>query len=152
MRSTPSRYVWSIPIVFDISQEDVARLGVGRGDSVLLTYQDQPLAVLDVEEIFPYDMEFLARQVYGATDTAHPGVQRTYAYQDRFIGGPVTLVNPPVINPPFDRFWRTPRQLRRALAERGWSRVVAHQSRNVPHSGHEWLMKGAWLAAQAHAY
>jgi sulfate adenylyltransferase len=127
----------------------VARLGVGPGDSLLLTYQDQPLAVLDVEEIFPYDMEFLARQVYGATDTAHPGVERTYAYRDRFIGGPVTLVNPPVINPPFDRFWRTPRQLRQALAEQGWGRVVAHQTRNVPHSGHEWLMKGAWLAAQA---
>ena len=27
--------------------------------------------------------------------------------------------------------------------------MVAHQSRNVPHSGHEWLMKGAWFAAEA---
>jgi len=144
-----SGYVWSIPIVFDISQEELHSLGTRPGDSLLLTYQGEPLAVLDVGEIFTLDKEFLARQVYGTTDPAHPGVQRTYAYQDRFVGGPVTLVNPPVINPPFDRFWHTPRQLRQALAERGWNRAVAHQTRNVPHSGHEWLMKGAFLAAQA---
>jgi sulfate adenylyltransferase len=144
-----SGYVWSIPIVFDISHGELDGLGTKPGDSLLLTYQGEPLAVLDVEEIFTVDRESLARQVYGTTDSAHPGVQRTYAYHDRFVGGPVTLVNPPVINPPFDRFWHTPRQLRQALAERGWNRVVAHQTRNVPHSGHEWLMKGAFLAAEA---
>ena len=144
-----SGYIWSIPIVFDLPEATVAQLGLKSGDSVLLTYQQQPLAVLEVGEIYSYDKEFLARQVYGATDEAHPGVQRTYAYQDRFVSGKVTLVNPPTINPPFDRYWQTPRQLRRTLAERGWDQVVAHQSRNVPHAGHEWLMKGAWLASGA---
>ena len=144
-----SGYVWSIPIVFDMAEVELAALGVSPGDSLLLTYQEQPLATLDIEAIYAYDKAFLAQQVYGTTDETHPGVSRTYAYQDRFVAGPITLVNVPVINPPFDRFWQTPRQLRQALADLGWSRVVAHQSRNVPHAGHEWLMKGAWLAAQA---
>ena len=144
-----SGYVWSIPIVCDVSTEELDSLGVGPGDSLLLTSQDQPLAVLEVQEIYSYDKERLAQQVYGTTDMAHPGVQRTQAYQDRFIAGPITLVNPPVINPPFDQFWHTPRQLRQTMADMGWKRTVAHQSRNVPHSGHEWLMKGAWLAAGA---
>ena len=144
-----SGYVWSVPIVFDISQEELTHLGVKAGGSLLLTYQQEPLAVLEAQEIFSYDKELLARQVYGTDDLAHPGVFRTNAYQDRFIGGPVTLVNPPIINPPFDRFWWTPSQLRQALAQRTWNRVVAHQTRNVPHSGHEWMIKGAWLAAQA---
>ena len=142
-------YVWSIPIVLDLAGEEVARLGLKPGHTVLLTYQEQPLATLAVEEIYAYDKEFLARQIYGTAEEAHPGVQRTYGYQDRFVAGPVTLINPPAVNPPFDRFWQTPRQLRQTLADRGWSRVVAHQSRNVPHAGHEWLMKGAWLAAGA---
>ncbi len=142
-------YVWSIPIVLDLAGEEVARLGLKPGHTVLLTYQEQPLATLEVEEIYAYDKEFLARQIYGTAEEAHPGVQRTYGYQDRFVAGPVTLINPPAVNPPFDRFWQTPRQLRQTLADRGWSRVVAHQSRNVPHAGHEWLMKGAWLAAGA---
>ena len=144
-----SGYIWSIPILFDLAEAEVAALGLKAGQQVLLTYQEQPLATLEVAEIYSYDKEFLARQVYGTADEAHPGVQRTYAYQDKFVAGPVTLVNPPVINPPFDRFWQTPRQLRQTLADRDWQRVVAHQSRNVPHAGHEWLMKGAWLAAEA---
>ena len=146
-----SGYVWSIPIVFDLAETEVAQLGLKPGDTVLLTYQEQPLATLDVTEIYSYDKQFLAQQVYGTTDEAHPGVQRTYNYQDKFVAGAVTLINPPTVNPPFDRFWQTPRQLRQTLADRGWSRVVAHQSRNVPHAGHEWLMKGAWLAAEADA-
>ncbi len=144
-----SGYVWPIPILFDLSAAQLEGLGISAGDSVLLTYQGQPLAALEVEEIYDYDREYLCRQVYGTTDDAHPGVQRTRAYQDRFVAGPVTLVNPPVINPPFDQFWKTPRQLRQTWNDLGWSRVVAHQSRNVPHSGHEWLMKGAYLAAEA---
>ncbi len=147
--SLASGYVWSIPIVFDLSAEEVSQRGLQPGDTVLLTYQGQPLATLEVDEIYSYDREFLASKVYGTSDEAHPGVQRTLAYQDRFLSGPVTLVNPPVINPPFDRYWQTPRQLRRNLEEQGWNRVVAHQSRNVPHAGHEWLMKGAWFASEA---
>ena len=146
-----SGYIWSIPVVFDLSDAEVAELGIGAGDTALLIYQGQPLATLDVEEIYSYDKAFLAEQVYGTNDAAHPGVQRTYAYQDNFVGGKVTLVNPPTINPPFDRYWQTPRQLRQALADRSWQRVVAHQTRNVPHAGHEWLMKGAWFESEADA-
>ena len=144
-----SGYIWSMPIVFDLSQETLDRLGVKPGDTLLLTYQQQPLAVLEVTEIYTYDRELLARQIYGTTDPAHPGVARTAAYQDRFLAGPLTLVNPPRVNPPFDRFWLTPRQLRQEFAQRGWSTVAAFQTRNVPHAGHEWMMKGAWLAASA---
>ena len=144
-----SGYVWSIPILFDMDAAELEEQGIAEGDTVLLTYQGRPLATLEVQEIFEYDREFLCRQVYGTTDPAHPGVQRTMAYGDRFLGGPVTLVNPPSVNPPFDRFWQTPRQVREKLSRLGWSRVVAHQSRNVPHSGHEWMMKGAYLAAEA---
>ena len=146
-----SGYVWSIPIVFDMSSEEVHDLGLKEGDSLLLTHQGQPLATLDVEEIYSYDKERMARQVYGTADEAHPGVARTYAYKDKFLGGKVTLVNPPQIRPPFDRFWYTPKDLRQALQDKEWSRIAAHQSRNVPHAGHEWLMKGAWFSAGADA-
>jgi sulfate adenylyltransferase len=132
-----SGYIWSMPIVFDLSQEELERLGIKPGGALLLTYQQQPLAVLEVQEIYSYDKAFLARQVYGTADRAHPGVTRTSALQDRFLAGPITPVNPPRINPPFDRFWLTPRQLRQEFAQRGWTTVAAFQTRNVPHAGHE---------------
>ena len=141
--------VWPIPIVMDVDAGELARLGVRPGDTALLTYQGNPLATLDVSEIFEADLAALAERVYGASDPAHPGVQRTLDYADRLVAGDVTLVCEPVINPPFDRFWRTPRQLRSELTEIGWARVVAHQTRNVPHSGHEYLMKGAFMEARA---
>lgn len=144
-----SGYVWSIPIVFDISTEELAANGIREGETVLLSYQGQPLAILEVEEIFSYDRKFMAEKVYGTTDEKHPGVKRTNAYKEKFLGGKITLVNPPTINPPFDQFWHTPRAMRARIAEMGWKRVVAHQTRNVPHTGHEWLMKGAWFAANA---
>ena len=112
-------YVWSIPLVLDVSPQALAYLNVETGGSVLLTYQDQPLAVMGVEEIFTYDKRFLAQQVYATNDVEHPGVARTYALEDRFVAGPITLVNPPVINPPFDQFWKTPRQLRQSLRRLG---------------------------------
>lgn len=142
-------YVWSIPIVFDISDAEIKEIGLKVGDVLLLTYQGNPLATLEAEEIFSYDKDVMAKYVYGTTDEKHPGVRRTRAYKDKFVGGSVTLVNPPIINPPFDKFWFTPRMMREKFAELGWKKVVAHQTRNVPHAGHEWLMKGAWFSAQA---
>ena len=146
-----SGYVWSIPIVFDMTDGEIRGIGLKEGDTLLLTYQDNPLATLEVEEIFAYDRELMAKHVYGTTDDKHPGVRRTRAYKDKFVGGKVTLVNPPIFNPPFDRFWYPPKLLRQEFAKRGWKRVVAHQTRNVPHTGHEWLMKGAYFSANADA-
>ena len=142
-------YVWSIPIIFDISQQEIDELSIAEGDTLLLTHQDQPLAILETEQIFTYDLEHMARRVYGTIDEAHPGVARSFCLKDRFLGGKVTLVNEPQINPPFDRFWYPPSELRQLLSNMGWSRVVAHQTRNVPHVGHEGFMKGAWFAAGA---
>jgi len=138
--------VWSIPIVFDISDKEIADYGIKVGSSILLTYEGNPLAVFEIEDIFTYDRAAWSQAVYGTTDEKHPGVKRTLDYKDKFLGGKITLVNPPKFNPPFDQYWLTPKQHRDKFAERGWKRIVAHQTRNVPHSGHEWLMKHAWMA------
>ena len=141
--------VWSIPIVLDVSPAEWAATGAAPGGRILLTHQHQPLAMLDVSEVYSYDKAVMAQNVYGATDPEHPGVARTMALADTLVGGKVTLVNPPRINPPFDRFWKTPEQLRARLGELGWDSAVAHQTRNVPHAGHEMMMKGALLASGA---
>jgi len=139
--------LWPIPIVFDISKEEINEKGIKKGDTVLLVYQDKALATLEVEQIFSYDKTKIAQSVLGTTDAKHPGVRMLNEMGNSFIEGKVTLVNTPRFNPPFDKFWYTPKEMREKFAERGWQRIVAHQTRNVPHSGHEWLMKGAWFSA-----
>lgn len=141
--------LWSIPIVYDMSDKEIADYGIKVGDTVLLTFEGNPLATFEIEEIFTYDKQALSQAVYGTTDPKHPGVKRTNEYKDKFLGGKITLVNPPKMNPPFDKYWLTPKQHREKFEEKGWQRIVAHQTRNVPHTGHEWLMKHAWMATHA---
>ena len=139
--------LWPIPIIFDIDSEEIKRNGIKEKDTILLTYHGNALAILEVEEIFNYNKLDLEQAVLGTTDLKHPGVKMYNTLKDTFISGKVTLVNELKFNPPFDKFWYTPLQLRKIFAEKGWERVVAHQTRNVPHAGHEWLMKGAWFSA-----
>lgn len=143
----PDGTLWSIPIVFDLSSDEIEELGIEEGRTVVLEYLGAPMATFEVAEIYEYDLQHFAEKTYGTTDPRHPGVKKTLAYANRFIAGDITLINEPVFNEPFKSFWLTPKQHQDALAEKDWKHVVAHQTRNVPHTGHEALMKQAWLAA-----
>ena len=139
--------LWPIPIIFDIDSEEIKEKGIKEKDVILLTYHDHALAILEVEEIFKEDKLEIEQAVLGTTDLKHPGVKMYNELKDTFISGEITLVSKIEFNPPFNQFWYTPIQLREIFAKKGWERTVAHQTRNVPHTGHEWLMKGAWFSA-----
>ena len=65
--------LWPIPVVLDLP-EDVA---AGLGDGASLALRDPEgtmLAVLHVEEKWTPDRTKEVEQVYGTTDTKHPGV------------------------------------------------------------------------------
>ncbi|OCB56100.1 sulfate adenylyltransferase [Mycobacterium malmoense] len=143
----PDGTLWSIPIVFDLDAADIKELAIEQGDCVVLEYLDAAMAVFEIADIYEYDLEYMAEKTYGTTDVRHPGVKQMRSYHNRFLGGKITLINEPVFNEPFKSFWLTPKQHRNALRQKGWEHVVAHQTRNVPHTGHEALMKQAWFAA-----
>ncbi len=137
--------IWPIPIVFDLSQDEVEQYGVKAGQSVVLQYQDNPMALFDVTEVFEYDKAAICQAVFGTTEEKHPGCARTYSYKDKFVAGKITLLKEPKINEPFGPYFLPPLKMRAVIKEKGWNRTVAHQTRNVPHTGHEWLMKGAFF-------
>ncbi len=139
--------LWSIPIVYTVSENFLKSSGIREDDSILLTYMDAPLAVLHVNEIFAFDKKTMAEKTFGTSNPKHPGVRRTLSYGDTFIGGKIELVNEPIFNYPFSEFWFTPREHFDIFRKKGWKHIVAHQTRNVPHGGHEALMKQAWFAA-----
>jgi sulfate adenylyltransferase len=143
----PDGTLWSIPIVFDISTEDIKKFDIAEGASLVLEYLGVPIAIFDIEEIYEYDLERMAKKTYGTTNAKHPGVKRTMSRGEKFLGGAITLINEPVFNEPFKSFWFTPHQHIDALRTKNWKHVVAHQTRNVPHTGHEALMKQGWFAA-----
>jgi sulfate adenylyltransferase len=101
----------------------------------------QLLGVMTVLDQFEYDKEAEARQVFGTTDLAHPGVARLMGQGDLYLGGPVWLLELP--RPEFPAHHLTPAQTRTAFAERGWKRVVGFQTRNPVHRAHEYIQKCA---------
>ena len=107
------------------------------------------MAVFEVDDIYDYDKEEICQAVYGTTEDKHPGCASTDQYKDKFLGGKIALVSRPKINPPYDLYFIPPLEMRKRFREKGWERIVAHQTRNVPHTGHEWLMKGAWFQSYA---
>jgi len=126
---------WALPVCLAVE-------AAPRGDRVALADETgRLLAVLDVEETYPYDKDREADRCFRTTDTEHPGVARLYAQHPLYLAGRVTVFDrvPPV----FPELAMDPAETRGAFAERGWKRVVGFQTRNPIHRAHEYLTKVA---------
>ncbi len=126
---------WSLPVGFAVDaapRSERVALADGAG---------RPVAVLEVEEVYPYDKEREAQAAFRTTDAAHPGVARLYAQKELYLAGRVTVFERP--QPEFPELALDPAQTRAHFAERGWRRVVGFQTRNPIHRAHEYLTKTA---------
>jgi sulfate adenylyltransferase len=126
---------WALPVCLAVE-------AAPRGDRVALADEGgRLLAVLDVEETYPYDKDREADRCFRTTDTEHPGVARLYAQHALYLAGRVSVFDrvPPV----FPELAMDPAETRGAFAERGWKRVVGFQTRNPIHRAHEYLTKVA---------
>jgi sulfate adenylyltransferase len=131
--------IWTIPIVLDASKSEMNDLK--EGDEVCLWHFGTPLAVLTVEEIYPWDKNEFAYNVFGYTDLRHPGVKLTFERKELLVGGRILLLNDPPEPLADVRLW--PKETRVLFGERSWRRIIAFQTRNVPHLGHEYIQKVA---------
>ena len=131
---------WTIPILLDFDKQDIKDLK--EGDAVLLTNKENGvLAQLDIDEIYTYDKKTLAQAIYHTKDTDHPGVANVYNMKQLLIGGKITLLDSKTRQ--FDNYNLSPRETRFLFKEKGWREIVAFQTRNPPHIGHEYVQKTA---------
>ena len=131
----PDDTPWTIPIVFDYDDT------LGVGERVAFTYQGEPFAVFDIEEKFTFDRERMAQKVFGTIDTSHPGVKEVLGLKEYLYGGKIFTFRK--LPDPNEKFALTPKETRVLFESKGWKRVVAFQTRNVPHLGHEYVQKTA---------
>ncbi|MFB1486989.1 MULTISPECIES: sulfate adenylyltransferase [unclassified Thiocapsa] len=100
------------------------------------------LAVMDVEaieQVSDAQMALMTDKVYRTSDPEHPGVQ-TFNSQGRFaVSGPIQVLHFSYFQDDFPDTFRTAVEIRNEIAERGWKRVVAFQTRNPMHLAHEEL-------------
>lgn len=128
--------VWPIPIVLDINEQEQNKIK-NQKEILLVDKQDNPLAILEDIEIYQYDKDNLAKKVFGTNDREHPGVDHIYEMGDYLIGGKIGLIDN--TKEVFPEHNLSPAETREMFASRGWNEVVAFQTRNVPHCGHEFL-------------
>ncbi|RLF66748.1 MAG: sulfate adenylyltransferase [Thermoplasmata archaeon] len=132
---------WTIPIVLDISKEDLKKKGIKEGDEIVLEYNGIPIAFMAIEEIYDWNKKYHAVKVFKTDDVNHPGVARTYGMKDRLIGGRIELINS--VENPFERYTLWPKETRVLFKHKGWKTIAAFQTRNAPHMGHEYVQKTA---------
>ncbi len=130
---------WTIPIVLDVDPDEIS--GVKEGDDIALKHGDRVIAIMRVEEIYGWDKREHAKQVYKTLDKGHPGVVKTMERKELLIGGPIDLLNE--IDYPMKNRVLWPIETRVLFREKGWKTIVAFQTRNVPHRGHEYVQKAA---------
>ncbi len=132
--------IWSMPIVLDVSDKEYQ---IVKNENTLFLYNQNRrlVALLENIEFYSNDKDFFAKNVYGTLDKNHPGVKTTYKMGDYLIGGEIKLIdNKKEIFPEYNF---TPKETREIFEKRGWNKIVAFQTRNVPHRGHEFLQKKA---------
>ncbi len=135
------RWAWTIPLALPVPSDLARRLG--KGQRVALTNGGGDLvAVLEVNDVFPWDKPKYLRSVYGTERTDHPGadmVLKGDADMTHLLGGRIEVLPQPK-HPKFGKYVLTPREVRRLLAAKGWQRVVAFQTRNPLHRAHEYAL------------
>ncbi|HET9590039.1 MAG TPA: pyruvate kinase, partial [Anaerolineales bacterium] len=132
----PSGEAWTLPILLQVNSQDA--MGLSPGDRLALTDDQGAVhALLDLSEIYRYDLEGLATQMYGTASRKHPGVARLMERDNCFLGGDVTLVQP--LASPIRHYLLTPAQTRFIFTRLGWSQVVGFHTRNPAHRGHEFI-------------
>jgi sulfate adenylyltransferase len=100
------------------------------------------LAVMDIEAIETVSDEQMAvmtDKVYRTADPEHPGVAAFNSQGRVAVSGSIQVLNFSYFISDFPDTFRTAVEIRNEIAERGWKKVVAFQTRNPMHLAHEEL-------------
>jgi len=127
---------WTIPILLDFDKK------FEEGEIILLYNKENNVkALLNVGEVYQYDKKIIAENVFKTTDENHPGVAHLYNTKKYFVGGNILLFDGK--HKEFEKYHLTPKETRYLFRQKGWRDIVAFQTRNPPHIGHEYVQKTA---------
>ncbi|MCZ6828814.1 MAG: sulfate adenylyltransferase, partial [Gammaproteobacteria bacterium] len=104
------------------------------------------LAIMEVEAVEAVSEEqirFMAEKIFGTLDENHPGVATFTGLGNTMLSGPIQVLNFSYFQTDFPDTFRTAVEIRNEIAEHGWNKVVAFQTRNPMHRAHEELCRMA---------
>ena len=129
------------PMLITLPVPADAGLAVGT-DIALRDSMNDLLAIMTIEELYPWDPAIFAQHVLGSQDSKHPLINEMSRWGRLNAAGKLRVLQLPR-HYDFRELRRTPAETREVLAERGRNNVVAFQTRNPLHRAHEELTKRA---------
>jgi sulfate adenylyltransferase len=133
--------LWPLPITLDVSEEFAEKAAPGARVA-LRDPEGVVLAILTVSDRWTPDREWEAETVFGSKDVRHPGAQAMVNANPVYLGGTLEGLELPH-HYDFKQLRNTPAELREHFEKRGWSKVVAFQTRNPLHRAHYELTRRA---------
>jgi sulfate adenylyltransferase len=138
----PNGVPWTIPVTLSLTDEEAKRIGGTEAVTLVPDEAAEPLAILEVDEVFEREREREAQAVFGTEDLAHPGVKALNDAGDLCVAGELRVLRLPE-HEDFRQYRLTPAETRAEFSQRGWRTVVGFQTRNPIHRAHEYLQKCA---------
>jgi sulfate adenylyltransferase len=134
-------FAWTIPLALPVSSSDAETEKVVPGHKAALVDESgQPIGVVEVIDVYPFDKGRYLKSVYGTERTDHPGARMVLDDpRDLLVGGEIQMLAP-ARHPEYGDLVLTPRETRSLFAQRGFQRVVAFQTRNPLHRAHEYAL------------
>ena len=141
--------LWPIPVVLDLPEAVLRAASLATGMLSLLDQYGRELASLELTDAWQPDRAAEASAVLGTTDPGHPWVrellERAHPW---YVTGRLTVQRLPE-HPDLPPLVRTTAEVRAELARRGWTRVVAFNTRNPMHGAHRALVLRAAASEDA---
>ncbi len=131
--------LFPLPITLTVDEQSLK----SAGDRIVLRdSRNNIIAIMELEETYPWDASTEATLVLGTTDNRHPLVSEMSTWGKVCISGKLQVINLPRYFD-FVELRRTPTEVRALLSRMGYEKVVAFQTRNPMHRIHEELTKRA---------
>lgn len=143
----PDGRPWGLPVTLAVTR-DMA-LSIRPGQEVALYRNDDPVGVMQVDEIFPWDAAAEARALRGSDDLSHPHTAARIARKAAWlVGGSVAFLAARGAAFVENRHvW--PLEMRGQFAQHGWAQVAVPHVKHPWRRTHEYLLKCALEASDA---
>lgn len=135
------KYAWTIPLALPISSIDAETEKITPGHkAVLVDESSEPIGVIDVIDVYPFDKARYLKSVYATERTDHPGARMVLDdSRELLVGGEIQML-PPAKHAAYGDLVLSPHETRKLFARKEFRRVVAFQTRNPLHRAHEYAL------------
>lgn len=132
-----SNLPWTIPIVFEITEEQKREISGASVVALRSETTGEFVGTIAPSEIYPHDKELRISCTFGVSDEKHPGVKLVLMAGPHLLAGKISVFREALSTDAL----AYPQGVRAELERMGLRKVAGFQTRNVVHRAHEYLQR-----------